>query len=107
MNWRGFGTGHGLMKVLSWHLPGGTEDSHRKHKKGNDLVEIQCRHNLIDGFKKGLTSGTRCWTQLHVFLKMILTVEVLAPDTEFWSQKTKVPGEKLSVSTISFTTNVT
>jgi len=49
MNWRGFGTGHDLMKVFSWHLPGGNEDNHRKHKKGNDLVEIQCRHNLIYG----------------------------------------------------------
>lgn len=26
--------------------------------------------------------------------QMILTVGVLDPDREFWSQKTKVPGEK-------------
>jgi hypothetical protein len=56
MNWRGFGTGHGLMKVLSWHLPEGTEDNHRKHKKGNDLVEIKRRHNLM-AFKRNLLVG--------------------------------------------------
>jgi hypothetical protein len=56
MNWREFGTGHGLKKVLSWHVPGGIENTHRKHNKGNDLVEIQCRHNLMD-FKRDLLVG--------------------------------------------------
>jgi hypothetical protein len=57
MSWRGFGTGHGRMKILSWHLPGRTEDNHRKHQKGNGLVEMQCRHNVIDEFKRDLLVG--------------------------------------------------
>jgi hypothetical protein len=35
MNWNGFGRkAHGLIKVLSWHLPGMTEENHKKLKSG-------------------------------------------------------------------------
>jgi hypothetical protein len=30
MNWKGFGSGSDLMKVLSWHLLGGTEENYEK-----------------------------------------------------------------------------
>jgi hypothetical protein len=28
------GCGHGLIKVISWHLPGGIEENHRKPQAG-------------------------------------------------------------------------
>jgi hypothetical protein len=34
MNWKQFGRGHGLIKVIFWHVPGGTEEYHAKPHSG-------------------------------------------------------------------------
>jgi hypothetical protein len=57
MNWRGFGTGHGLLKVLSWHLPGGTEDSHRKIIKAMTWLKFSVGTTQLEFNKKDLLEG--------------------------------------------------
>jgi hypothetical protein len=30
MDWKGFGSNHGLTEVIFWHILGGTEETHKK-----------------------------------------------------------------------------
>jgi hypothetical protein len=48
MNWKEFwGCGHGLIQVLSWHLPGVTEEKHESFKISGILAEIPPMYNLF------------------------------------------------------------
>jgi hypothetical protein len=42
MNWKG--SSHGVMKVLSQHLPGETKENHEKPLPGVVLVDVQTKH---------------------------------------------------------------
>jgi hypothetical protein len=50
MNWKGFGSDFGIIKVLSWHLLGGSEKMHEVFQVRilNVLTEIQTRHFLSE-----------------------------------------------------------
>jgi hypothetical protein len=48
MNWKEFGSSHGLDEILSWHLPAGTEENHKSSVRVASVSRFRTAAELMD-----------------------------------------------------------